>query len=225
MLSFAMIISISNWYDARLISIFGFIISPGSLIYSLSFLISDSITEVYGYKKLRLAVWTAMFFNLLFIGFGQLVIHMPSPSFPTENVAFDNLLKMNFLVIIASFTGYIVSEPVNSFLVSKLKIKMNGDYIGIRFISSTIIASLIDTVIFVSIAFYSTMAFENLLRMMINIWVIKVLIEIVFLPFSIQLTKHLKKSEEIDIYDYKTNFNIFSLDSTYLDESNQYKKK
>jgi queuosine precursor transporter len=62
LLSFSMIVSISNWYDARLIAILGFAISPGSLSYPLSFLVSNSITEVYGYKKARLSIWTGLFF-------------------------------------------------------------------------------------------------------------------------------------------------------------------
>lgn len=103
MLLFAMIISISNWYDARLVSILGFAISPGTLSYPLSFLIADSITEVYGYKSARLAIWTALFFNLVFLLFGQLVIHLPSPSFAIDNSAFDKLLSRNMWIICKLF--------------------------------------------------------------------------------------------------------------------------
>lgn len=212
----------SNWYDARLISILGLVISPGTLSYPLSFLISDSITEVYGFKKARLAIWTALFFNLLFILFGQLIIQLPSPTFSTDNESFDKLLSLNFWIVCASFISCIVSEPINSFLIAKLKIYLNGRYVGIRFISSTIIATFLDTILFVSIAYHNEVNYLNMIKMVLNVWWIKVFIEIIFLPFSIRITKWLKQQEQTDIYDYQTNFNIFSLDSTYRSENNRY---
>lgn len=222
MLSFTMIISISNWYDARLISLFGFVISPGTLSYPLSFLVADSITEVYGYKKARLAIWTALLFNLLFLLFGQLIIHLPSPSFATENNAFDKLLAMNAWIIGGSFVSFIIAEPFNSYLIAKLKIALKGQYLGIRFISSTIFAAFLDSFIFIIIAFHTTVAASDLLHMIFTIWIIKVIIEIMLLPFSIRITNYLKRIEKLDIYDHETNFSIFSLDSHYLHNNNHY---
>ncbi len=224
MLSFSMIIAISNWYDARLVSIFGFAFSPGALSYPLSFLIADSITEVYGYKKARLAIWAALFFNLLFLFFGQLVIHLPSPSFATENDAFDKLLSMNFWIICGSFASFLIAEPLNSYLMAKLKIKMHGKYMGVRFILSTIIAAFLDSALFISIAFHQILSISNIFIMIINIWFIKTVVEIFFLPLSIRITKWLKQKENLDIYDTKTNFNLFSLDANYQTTNNHYIK-
>jgi len=217
-----MIISISNWYDARLVLIFGLVISPGTLSFPLSFILSDTITEVYGYKNARFAIWIALLFNLIFLLFGQLVTHLPSPSLAIDNNAFDKLLTMNLWVVFASFVSYLLSEPVNSYLVAKLKIAMNGRYVGIRFLTSTVIAAFIDSIVFISIAYYRLLDIHQIFSMILNIWMIKSIIEILFLPFSIRITKKLKKKEQIDIYDYKTKFNIFSLHSTYDSVSNFY---
>ncbi len=65
-LSYSMIIAISNWFDARLVDIFGMVISPGALIFPITFLLSDTITEVYGYKHARRAIWSAFLFNVIF---------------------------------------------------------------------------------------------------------------------------------------------------------------
>lgn len=224
MLSFAMIISISNWYDARLILIFGLVISPGSLSFPLSFILSDAITEVYGYKNARLAIWAALFFNLLFLLFGQLITHLPSPSFATDNDVFNKLLTMNLWIVCASFVSYLASEPINSYLVAKLKIVMHGKYMGIRFISSTIIAAFIDSIVFISIAYHGLMDSHHLFVMVLNIWAIKSVIEILCLPFSIRITKYLKQKEQMDVYDYQTKFNIFSLDARYDNANNHYLK-
>lgn len=226
LLSYAMVIAISNWYDARIVEIFGMTISPGALTFPFSFLLCDATTEVYGYKNARRAIWAAFLFNILFIIFGQLVIHLPSPSFALENNAsFDRLLSINFWIICGSFTSYIISEPLNSFMVSKLKMVFNGKYMGIRFIASTIFSTLIDSILFVSIAFYSTIEPVNLINMIFNIWIIKTLVELIGLPFSIRVTKWLKKQEELDIFDYKTNFNPFSLDVQYKNANNQFNNR
>lgn len=222
MLSFAMVISISNWYDARLIAVFGLVLSPGALSFPLSFILSDTITEVYGYKNARLAIWAALFFNILFLLFGQIVIHLPSPSFSTDNVAFNKLLTMNGWIVCASFISYLISEPINSYLIAKLKMIMNGKYMGIRFVASTVIAAFVDSILFISIAYHGSIDINHIFILILNIWVIKSIIEILCLPISVRVTKRLKVREQVDIYDYKTKFNIFNLDSTYDSSSNHY---
>lgn len=224
LLSFAMIISISNWYAARLVSIFGLVISPGALSFPLSFILADSITEVYGYKNARLAIWASFFFNVLFLLFGQLVIHLPSPAFATDNVAFDKLLSMNIWIVVGSFASYIVSEPFNSYLISKFKILLQGRYMGARFAVSTIIAALIDSAVFIPIAFHAAISNENMLMLIVNIWLVKVAVEITFIPFSVRITNWLKNKEQLDIYDTATNFNLFKLDTNYSLANNLYSK-
>jgi len=224
-MSYAMIISISNWYDSRLISLFNLTISPGTLSFPLSFLVSDIITEVYGYKNARKAIWAALFFNSAFLIFGEIITKLPSPSFAIENnEAFDKLLHINFWIICGSFTSYLVSEPINSYFIAKLKVICNGKYIGLRFISSTIIATLIDSIIFISIAFHNLINRTNLLKMILTVWLIKCIIEIIGLPISIRLANWLKGNEKLDIYDVKTNFNPFSLNTNYDSNNNRYYK-
>jgi uncharacterized integral membrane protein (TIGR00697 family) len=224
LLSFAMVIAISNWYDARIVEVFGLAISPGALIFPLSFLLCDTVTEVYGYKNARRAIWAAILFNSLFIAFGQLVIHLPTPNFASENnAAFDKLLSVNFWIVCGSFASYLISEQLNAYMIAKLKIALEGKYIGIRFIASTILAAFIDSILFISIAYHNLVDPHHLLHMIINIWIIKSGVELIFLPFSVRLTKWLKKVERLDIFDYRTSFNLFSLDIEYDNTNNQFK--
>lgn len=225
MLFYTMIISISNWYDARLVSLLGFTISPGALSFPISFLLSDIITEVYGYKNARRCIWVSLFFNVLFILFGQLVTHLPSPYFALENnAAFDKLFVVNIWIVCGSFASFVVSEPLNAYLISKLKLLFNGKYIGIRFMSSTIIASLVDSVLFVLIAFHTMVNVSNLIKIMLTIWILKSVIEIIGLPLSIRLAVWLKRTEQLDIYDNNTNFTLFSLGVQYKSNDNHYTK-
>lgn len=222
-LSYSMIIAISNWFDARLVEIFGMVISPGTLIFPITFLLSDIITEVYGYKHARHAIWSAFLFNIIFIGYGQIIIHLPSPSFATDNEVFNKLITANIFIILGSFSSYLVSEPINSYILAKLKINYEGKYIAIRFIASTIIASAIDSMIFATIAFYKIYPMHDIIKIIIDIWITKTAIEILGLKFSICLTKFLKKAEKLDIYDIETNFTPFSLEASYGSKNNKYK--
>lgn len=221
-LTYAMVIVLANWFDPRLIKILGLTTDAGTLIFPLTFLLSDLITEVYGYKHARRAIWCGFLFNLLFIVYGQIVIHMPSPDFPTNNQMFDTLLGTNIRIIFASGISYLISEPLNSYVMAKLKIKTHGRYLGIRFLSSTVVASGTDSFIFSVIAFYGVMSNLNLLYLILTMWFIKVVIEFFGLPISIRLTKKLKQSEKLDIYDKRTNFNIFNLDTNYVEKDNEF---
>lgn len=214
-LSFSMTLAISNWYDARLIYLFGVTITPGALFFPMTFALSDVITEVYGYKNARRAIWASLFFNAIFIAFGQFITNLPSPPFSNHNSEFDNLINLDLWIIIASFSSYIVAEPLNSYINAKAKLRARGEYMGLRFIGSTIVASAIDTPIFVIIAFHKSLTFNTLLSLITPIFIIKCAVEIAVLPFSIKAASTLKEKEEIDIYDINTNFNPFSLDVDY----------
>lgn len=224
-LTYAMVIVLANWFDPRLINIIGLDTDAGTLIFPFTFLLSDLITEVYGFKYARRAIWCGFLFNALFIIYGQIVIHMPGPSYPTNNEIFDMLLTTNIRIILASGISYLISEPLNSMIMAKLKIKMNGHYLGIRFVSSTIVASGTDSFVFSLIAFYGMMSNFHLFSLILSMWLIKVIIEILGLPISIRLAKRLKKLEHLDIYDKRTNFTIFSLETYYTDKDNEFLSK
>jgi len=222
-LTFSMIMVLSNWFDPRLITLFGFTTDAGTLVFPLTFLLSNLITEVYGYKFARRAIWCGFIFNAIFILYGQLVIHLPSPNYPTNNHLFDTMLAINFRIIFASAISYLCSEPLNSYVIAKLKIRMHGKLLGLRFLLSTVIASGVDSIIFTGIAFYGTMTIDHLIALAFTMWVIKVGIELLGLPLSISLAKKLKAKENIDIYDQSTRFNIFKLDISYTTKDNHIK--
>lgn len=221
-LSFTAVILLANWFDPRLVKVFGLTTDAGTLIFPLTFLLSDLITEVYGYKHARRAIWCGFLFNIVFILYGQLIIHLPNPDFPTQNAMFDAMLALNFRIIVASIISYLISEPLNSLVMAKLKIKTHGRYLGFRFLSSTLIASGVDSFIFSAIAFYGVMSNNNLLQLIFTMWLIKVAIELIGLPISVSLAKKLKQTEHLDIYDTRTDFNLFSLDAKYSEKDNHY---
>lgn len=223
--SYVAVILLANWFDIRLIHIAGVDTDAGTIIFPCTFLLSDLITEVYGYKYARRAIWSGFIFNFFFMAYGQLVIHLPSPDYAVvNNNTFDTLLGFNFRIIIASTISYLCAEPLNSLIMAKLKLKTAGRYMSLRFVLSTVIASFFDSFLFGSLAFYGTMPNIDLIKFNITMWLIKIFIEIFGLPISLTLARKLKHHEKLDMYDVGTKFNIFSLDASY-DENNNYFKK
>lgn len=222
--SYTVVILLANWFDIRLIKL-GFVeTDAGTLIFPLTFLLSDLITEVYGYKYARQAIWTGFLFNFVFILYGQLIIHLPSPSYAmATNSNFDMLFGFNGRIIFASTISYLCAEPLNSYLMAKLKLKTAGKYMSLRFVASTVIASFFDSFIFGSLAFAGTMLFTDLMKFNATMWIIKVVIEVCGLVFSVKLANKLKRYEKLDMYDIGTKFTVFSLESNYTKENNRYK--
>lgn len=225
LVTYVSVILLANWFDIRLIRIFNLETDAGTLIFPITFLCSDLITEVYGYKFARRAIWAGFLFNFTFIAYGQLVIHLPSPSYALViNNNFDSLLGFNTRIILASTLSYFCAEPLNSYLMAKLKLKTKGKYMSFRFVTSTFIASFFDSFIFGSLAFGGTMSNTDLIRFNTTMWLIKVLIEIIGLPISLKLAQTLKKHEGLDMYDTGTRFNVFSLDASYNNSNNHFRE-
>ena len=224
MVAYTAVILLANWFDIRLIHIGGVDTDAGTLIFPFTFILSDLITEVYGYKYARRAIWTGFLFNFVFIAYGQLVVHLPSPDFAVAtNTSFDTLLSFNGRIIIASTISYLCAEPLNSYIMARLKKDLKKR--GMSFVGSTIVSSLFDSFIFGTLAFAGTMPLVSLLKFNLAMWVIKVVVEVCGLPFSLRLAHKLKQHEQMDIYDKGTNFTLFSLEANDTPASNQYHKE
>lgn len=214
---------LSNWFDMRLVKIFSLTTDAGTLIFPLTFILSDLITEVYGYQQARRAIWCGFLFNGIFILYGQLVIALPSPDYAViNNQKFDDMLFMNLRIIIASMCSYFCSEPLNALVMAKLKILCKGKMLSLRYMASTSLASGVDSLIFGIIAFAGFMSYKNLVILIVTMWFLKVLIELLGLPISLSITRKLKRLECLDIYDNRTNFSLFRLQVDYTEKDNQY---
>ena len=227
MLGFVLVLLMANWFDARLVQLFGFInTDAGTLIFPFTFIIGGIITEVYGFKYARVTIWLAFICNFLFLLYGQLVIHLPSPHYAlARNHGFDQLLHAEARIIIASFIAYFVAEPLDTYLVAKTKVWLKGRLMALRFFTATFIASFVGSILFGIIAFWGVMSDSNLLLLIITMWLIKVAIEVIFLPLSVWTATRLKRVEQCDIYDSRTNFSLLKLDIQYTRPDNQFKGK
>ena len=198
---------LSNIIASKVISIGGLVMSSAIVIFPVSYIIGDVLTEVYGYRRARLVIWIGFACNLLVVLILSAAIAMPPAPFYAHQQAFETVLGVAPRLMIASLTAYLVGEFTNSYVLAKLKIATNGRWLWTRTISSTLIAQMLDTTIFTMIAFAGVYPMAELARMSLIEWGAKTLYEALATPLTYLVVGFLKAREGVDVYDTDTRFN------------------
>jgi len=212
----------ANIIAVKLILLFGFLVPAGIIVFPLSYLFGDVLTEVYGYGSTRRVIWLGFACNLLAviaIYFGGLA---PAAPFWHDQRAYDTILGFTPRLLLASFIAYLLGEFTNSFVLAKLKIATKGRWLWTRTISSTLVGEGLDTLIFISIAFWGVIPPQLMLTAILTQWTFKVLYEVVATPFTYFIVSFLKKREGLDVYDYHTNFSPLLLQNGNAKNSSVY---
>ena len=184
---------------------------PGAvIIFPISYIINDCLTEVWGYRKARLVIWTAFTANLLVVLFGQLVVWLPAASFWDGGDHFDYIFNMAPRVAFASLLAFLAGSTINSLVVSKMKVASKGRLFGIRAILSSVAGEIVDSLVFMPIAFLGT-PLKTLAVMMLFQVSFKVIYEIIILPATALIVRRIKASEGTDVFDDGISYNPFKV--------------
>lgn len=206
---FVAVLLISNIAATKLVGLWGFPFDGGTILFPLSYIFGDVLTEVYGYGLARRVIWLGFFTNILAsLTFG-LVAELPPADIWNGQEAFTAILGVVPRIVLASMIAYLCGEFVNSTVLAKLKLMTRGRMLWLRTISSTLIGEGVDTLLFVVIAFAGTIPAHDLGLMIIFNYIFKCGTEIVFTPVTYAIIRFLKKSERLDVYDVGTAFNPF----------------
>lgn len=220
---FVTVLIISNIIAVKLVSIFGLILPAAVILFPISYIFGDILTEVYGYANARRVIWTGFLCNLiavLAIWIGGL---LPYASFWTAGSlttakdaqqAYSAILGFTPRLLVASFIAYLVGEFLNSFVLAKLKITTKGRFLWIRTIGSTIVGEGADSAIFITIAFAGILPTTALLTTILSQWLFKVAYETVATPLTYLVVNFLKKKENEDYFDRHTNFSPITFKKT-----------
>jgi len=185
----------------------------GVLFFPISFIFGDVLTEVYGYAASRRVIWVG-FAGLAFASFmAWMIVILPPAPFWHNQAAYEVAFGSAWRVSLAGLIGFAMGEFANSWIMAKMKIRSAGKHLWQRTISSTVVGESIDTVVFVPLAFWNTGVIPNdKIPLIIGAQIIsKILVEVAFTPIVYKIVNFLKKAENEDYYDYKTNFNPFSI--------------
>jgi hypothetical protein len=189
----------------------------GTLLFPISYIFGDILTEVYGYRIGRRVIWTGFACALLMSLSLWVIGHMPGETYWQANVgqaAYDSVLGgvSSGAIVIASLTAYWAGEFSNSFVLAKMKIMTRGRWLWTRTIGSTLVGEGIDSLIFVTLAtLLRVPGFvpEIWLTLVLTNYIFKVGVEIVMTPVTYRAVNHLKRVENEDYFDYNTDFNPF----------------
>ncbi len=207
---FVSILLISNVASTKIVDFGQFTFDGGTLLFPLSYIFGDILTEVYGYKKTRDVIWlgffSALMMSIIFIIVGKL----PAAAGWNNQAAYDAILGLTPRIVIASLIAYACGNFSNSFVLAKMKLWTGGKYLWTRTIGSTVVGELIDSTLFILIAFLYIFPSSLLFKLIISNYIFKTLVEVVFTPITYKVVNFLKKNELEDYYDKDTNFNPFT---------------
>ncbi len=210
---FVTVLLISNVASAKIVAFGPLTFDGGTILFPLSYIFADILTEVYGYGRSRKVIWigfaSALLMSLTFIIVGALP---PAADWGNQE-AYDKILGLTPRIVAASLIAYFAGEFANSFTLAKLKILTQGRMLWTRTIGSTLIGQAIDTTLFILIAFTNAPGFSNSLiwTLIVSNYLFKCGVEILFTPVTYWVTGWLKQQEREDYYDRNTNFNPFLL--------------
>ena len=183
------------------------------LFFPISYVFGDILTEVYGYARARRVIW-AGFAGLGFASFmAAVVVALPPAPFWRHQAAYEVAFGTTWRVASASMIAYFCGEFVNSYVLAKMKILTAGRWLWTRTIGSTIFGEAVDSLLFYPLAFYGAGIIPNdkLPVVMLAQFVTKVMVEVVFTPVTYKIVGFLKRAEQEDYYDRRTDFNPFTL--------------
>ena len=190
---------VSNIIAVKLVEMSGRVFPAGLVIFPLSYLLGDVLTEVYGIRSARRVIWLGFACNLLALGAIQAAIHLPAldPEFQEQ---FEAVLGTTWRIFVASLAAYIVGELANAYVLAYMKGATRGRWLWTRTIGSTIVGEGLDSLIFVTIAFAGTGA--GLANPIVTTWLIKVGWETLATPITYWIVGYLKRTEGVDVYDF-----------------------
>jgi hypothetical protein len=201
----------ANITAVKLVTIFGWILPAAILIFPVSYIVGDVLTEVYGYRRARSVIWLGFLCNLLAVAaiwLGQL---LPPAPFWDGQGAYERILGYSPRLLLASFLAYLVGEFTNSYVLATMKIATRGRWLWTRTIGSTLIGQGLDSVVFMSVAFAGEIPASGLISAVATQWLAKSIYETLATPLTYLTVNFLKQREGLDVYDYGTRFNPLAL--------------
>ena len=201
----------ANLLETKVIQIAGITATAGLIVFPVSYIINDCISEVWGFKKARLIIWSGFISNFLVIAFGNLAINLPSAPFWEGEEAFNFVFGLAPRIAFASLLAFLIGSFLNAFVMSKLKLYHKGKYFSIRAVLSTLVGETADSIIFFPIAFAGLIPANELLTMILIQASLKSLYEIIILPITVRFVNYVKKIDGSDVYDNKISYNILKI--------------
>ncbi|MFQ5958465.1 MAG: queuosine precursor transporter [Alphaproteobacteria bacterium] len=201
----------ANIIAVKLIGVGGAVLPAAIIIFPISYIVGDVLTEVYGYRQARRVIWLGFACNLIAVAAIWAAGKLPPASIFEAQEAYERILGYTPRLLLASFLAYLVGEFANAFVLAKMKIATGGRWLWTRTIGSTIVGQGLDSLVFITVAFAGTVPFAALASIVATQWLAKTAYEAAATPLTYAAVGFLKRREGLDVYDTDTRFNPLTL--------------
>lgn len=202
----------SNLLETKVMQIGKYTLTGGLLCFPISYILSDCITEVWGYRKTRFIIWMGFLMNLLVVLFGLLAVWIPAADCWVENEPhFNFVFGFAPRIAVASFAAFLIGSFVNAYVMSRMKIRDKGRRFWWRAMVSTLWGEGFDSIVFFPLAFGGLMPVRELLKLMLLQVCTKTLYELLILPLTVHVVKYVKKHEDTDVFDVNVSYNPLNI--------------
>ncbi len=202
---------VANIIAVKPLNLLGLVVPAGTIIFPVSYICGDVLTEVYGYRRARQVIWLGFVCNLFAVVAIWAAQVLPGAPFWDAQTAYERILGFTPRLLLASFVAYLVGEFANSMVMARMKVWTSGRYLWTRTIGSTLIGQGLDSLVFVLIAFWGVFPSGELLPTIITQWVLKSGYEVIATPLTYVVVNFLKRQEQVDVFDQDTRLNPFAL--------------
>ena len=201
----------ANTIASKLVVVGGLVLPVAIIIFPVSYILADVLTEVWGYGPTRRVIWLGFACNALMVLAIWVGGRIPPAPFWRGQAAYDEILGQTPRILAASFLAYLVGEFANAFVLAKMKVWTDGRWLWTRTIGSTIVGEGLDSAVFITLAFAGTVPVWALAGIVVGQWAMKVLYEAAATPITYAVVGWLKSREGLDTFDSQTDFNPMHL--------------
>ncbi len=180
------------------------------IVFPVSYIVGDILTEVYGFRVARRAIWSAFLANALVVLAIVAAQELSSAPFWQDQQAYESILGQTWRIVSASFAAFLLGEFANSMFLSRMKVATGGRHLWARTIGSTIVGEGLDSAVFITIAFAGRDGFD-LFDLIWKQWLFKVAFEVAATPFTYAVVAALKRAENQDVYDTSVDLNPIAI--------------
>ena len=191
----------ANVMAVKLINVCGItIFDAGTIVFPITYMLGDVFTEIWGFKTTRKVIWLTFLCQVLFVLFAWVGTLLPYPAETAESAAaYATVFAFVPRIMVASLAAFLVGEMVNAWTFDRIKQRTQGRRLWVRTIGSSVFGFILDTVIFVCVAFWGTVSARDILSMILIQIVAKLAIEVcASTPLAYALTARLKRSVTSD---------------------------
>ena len=208
---FIVCLIVSNLLETKILMLGPVTAPAGLLLFPISYIINDCISEVWGYKKARLVIWAGFAMNFMVVGVSQVAVALPAAPFWEGGESFNFVFGMTPRIVVASLCAFLVGSFLNSYIMSKMKMSSGGRNFSLRAIVSTLAGESADSLLFFPLAFGGLIPHDKLLILIGTQTLLKSAYEIIVLPVTIRVVRYVKKIDNSDAYDTDVSFNPFKI--------------